>query len=114
MILQIRGAGVDLGGRRVVDEVDLQVGAGEVVALVGPNGAGKSTLLAARAGDVRAGGRIEIDGRDVRAWKPVELARQRAVLPQKAALSFPFTVGEVVAMGRAPWSGRPESADDED
>ncbi|BEL10846.1 heme ABC transporter ATP-binding protein [Actinoplanes sichuanensis] len=105
---------VDLGGRRVVDGVDLHVGAGEVVALVGPNGAGKSTLLAALAGDTATSGKVEIDGREVRDWKPVELARQRAVLPQKATLSFPFTVGEVVAMGRAPWTGRPESADDEE
>jgi iron complex transport system ATP-binding protein len=114
MILRAEKATVDLGGRRVVDGVDLHIDAGEVVALVGPNGAGKSTLLAALAGDVAAGGRIEIGGLGVRAWKPVELARQRAVLPQRAMLSFPFTVCEVVAMGRAPWAGRPEGADDED
>ncbi|MEV4277727.1 heme ABC transporter ATP-binding protein [Actinoplanes xinjiangensis] len=108
------GTHVDLGGTTVVDGVDLHVDAGEVVALVGPNGAGKSTLLAALAGDVPAGGRIEIDGREVRTWKPVELARRRAMLPQKAMVSFPFTVGEVIAMGRAPWTGRPESAEDED
>ncbi|WP_433792606.1 heme ABC transporter ATP-binding protein [Actinoplanes sp. CA-252034] len=111
--MRARDVRVDLGGRRVVDGVDLHVDSGEVVALVGPNGAGKSTLLAALAGDVPAGGRVDIAEREVRAWKPAELARQRAVLPQKAALSFPFTVGEVVAMGRAPWHGRPESADDE-
>jgi iron complex transport system ATP-binding protein len=108
------GIVVDLGGNRVVDGVDLHVAAGEVVALVGPNGAGKSTLLAAMAGDVPAGGRVEIGDRDVRDWKPIELARWRAVLPQKATLSFPFTAGEVVAMGRAPWAGRAEGADDED
>ncbi|MEU4155901.1 heme ABC transporter ATP-binding protein [Actinoplanes sp. NPDC026670] len=108
------GVAVDLGGNRVVDRVDLHVAAGEVIALVGPNGAGKSTLLAALAGDITMSGRIEIGNRDVHAWKTVELAQQRAVLPQKATLSFPFTVGEVVAMGRAPWAGRPESADDED
>jgi iron complex transport system ATP-binding protein len=114
MILHARTVDVEIGGKRVVDGVDLHADAGEVVALVGPNGAGKSTLLAALAGDVPSGGRIEIGGRAVRAWKPVELARRRAVLPQKAVLSFPFTVGEVIAMGRAPWTGRPESADDED
>lgn len=105
---------VALGGRTVVDGVDLHVDPGEVIALVGPNGAGKSSLLAALAGDLAHQGRIDIDDRNIRTWKPVELARRRAVLPQKAALSFPFTVGEVVRMGRAPWHGRPESADDED
>ncbi|MEV6306008.1 heme ABC transporter ATP-binding protein [Actinoplanes sp. NPDC051861] len=111
--MRATGVSVDLGGRRVVDGVDLHAGPGEVVALVGPNGAGKSTLLAALAGDVRHTGTVEIDGRDVTTCKPIDLARRRSVLPQKAALSFPFSVGEVVRMGRAPWLGRPEAADDE-
>ncbi|WP_436524293.1 heme ABC transporter ATP-binding protein [Actinoplanes sp. HUAS TT8] len=110
--LRAAGVRVRLGGRYVVDGVDLHVDAGEVVALVGPNGAGKSTLLAALAGDVRHEGLVEIAGRAIGAYRPVELARLRSVLPQKAALSFPFTVGEVVQMGRAPWAGRPERADD--
>ncbi|MFI5496701.1 heme ABC transporter ATP-binding protein [Actinoplanes sp. NPDC051859] len=112
--MKATGIEVDLGGRRVVDGVDLHATPGEVVALLGPNGAGKSTLLAALAGDLPARGTVEIAGRDLRAYKPLELARQRAVLPQKAALSFPFTVGEVVRMGRAPWLGRPESDEDEE
>ncbi|BBH65253.1 hemin import ATP-binding protein HmuV [Actinoplanes sp. OR16] len=107
------GVSVRLGGRAVVSDVDLNVDPGEVVALVGPNGAGKSTLLAALAGDVGYSGEISILGRDIKAFKPIELARLRSVLPQKATLSFPFDVGEVIRMGRAPWAGRPEAEDDE-
>jgi iron complex transport system ATP-binding protein len=111
----MRGTGISvrLGGREVVAGVDIHVDPGEVVALVGPNGAGKSTLLAALAGDVGYAGTITIGGRDLGSFKPAELARQRSVLPQKATLSFPFEVGEVIRMGRAPWTGRPEAADDE-
>jgi len=102
------------GGRRVVDGVDLAVHAGEVVALVGPNGAGKSTLLSLMAGDLRpAAGRVVIDGRDVAAWSPPELAVRRAVLPQRHTLSFPFTVADVVAMGRTPWAGTDAEDGDE-
>ena len=109
--LRIRVAGlrVERAGRAVLDGVDLEVRAGEVHALVGPNGAGKSTLLGAISGDVRAAaGRIEVDGLPRESWSPVELAWRRAVLTQRNTLSFPFTVGEVVRMGRAPWAGRPE------
>ncbi|MFD7627694.1 heme ABC transporter ATP-binding protein [Streptomyces sp. NPDC059851] len=97
---------VSLGGRAVLAGIDLAARAGEVLALVGPNGAGKSTLLAALAADLpAASGVVRIDGRPADAWTAAELALRRAVLPQAAESSFPFTVAEVVAMGRAPWSG---------
>ncbi|QKV95297.1 ATP-binding cassette domain-containing protein [Streptomyces sp. NA02950] len=47
-------------------------------------------------------------------WTPAELALRRAVLPQAATLSFPFTVAEVVRMGRAPWAGTAAADEDEE
>ncbi|KOT99285.1 hemin ABC transporter ATP-binding protein [Streptomyces rimosus subsp. pseudoverticillatus] len=108
------GLGVRLGARTVLDGVDLEVTAGRVLALVGPNGAGKSTLLAALAADLPAAtGEVRIDGRPATGWAAPELALRRAVLPQSAALSFPFTVEEVVRMGRVPWSGTERENEDE-
>lgn len=106
VVVEAHDVCVELGGKRVVDGVGLRARAGEVLALVGPNGAGKSTLLAALAGDLTPSrGGVDVRGRPIRDWSAVELAMRRAVLPQAAALSFPFTVAEVVAMGRAPWAG---------
>lgn len=103
-----------LGGRQVLDSIDLTAYAGEVLALVGPNGAGKSTLLAALAADLPAeSGAVRIDGRPVTDWSAPELALRRAVLPQSAALAFPFPVEDVVRMGRAPWAGT-DRADEDD
>ncbi|MEW2379665.1 heme ABC transporter ATP-binding protein [Micromonospora sp. NPDC047812] len=112
--VRVAGLRVARAGRPVLDGVDLLIRAGEVHALVGPNGAGKSTLLAAVSGDLPAvAGTVEIDGSPPAGWTPVELAMRRAVLPQRSTLSFPFTVDEVVRMGRAPWAGRPEQERDD-
>ncbi|MFF8509482.1 heme ABC transporter ATP-binding protein [Streptomyces sp. NPDC015492] len=108
------GVRVDRGGRAVLDAVGVEVRAGEVLALVGPNGAGKSTLLAALAADLApAAGEVRIGGRPATGWTPGELALRRAVLPQDAALSFPFSVADVVRMGRAPWAGTEREDEDE-
>ncbi|WP_171162075.1 heme ABC transporter ATP-binding protein [Streptomyces sp. I05A-00742] len=114
-LVEARGLCVRLGGRTVLDGVDLSVGAGEVVALVGPNGAGKSTLLAALAHDLPVeAGEVRVDGRPAADWSAGELALRRAVLPQSAQLSFPFAVEEVVRMGRAPWAGTAGEDEDEE
>ncbi|MFI7386697.1 heme ABC transporter ATP-binding protein [Streptomyces sp. NPDC049813] len=113
-VAEARGLHLELGGREVLSGVDLPVRAGEVLALVGPNGAGKSTLLAALAGDLPpTAGELRIGDRPATAWPAPALAQHRALLPQSATLSFPFTVEEVVRMGRAPWTGTPYEDEDD-
>lgn len=112
--MSMTGVSVELGGRQVLSKVSLEVKAGEVLALVGPNGAGKSTLLAALAGDVGvSAGRIELERKSLHEWQPGELALRRSVLLQQVSLSFPFSVRDVVLMGRAPWSNTPAGDQDE-
>nr|WP_231134168.1 heme ABC transporter ATP-binding protein [Motilibacter deserti] len=109
-----RGVGVRLGARAVLADVTLDVRSGEVLALVGPNGAGKSTLLGVLSGDREPDvGDVELLGRPVADWSVAQLSRRRAVLPQQVALAFPFTVSEVVRMGRRPWAGTDAEDDDE-
>ena len=89
--------------RPVLEGVDLAIGAGEIVALLGANGSGKTTLLRLLAGTLRPdAGTVSLFGRPVEAWSRVERARRLAVLPQSLELPAGFTVGEIVAMGRAP------------
>lgn len=106
VVLEAQGVSVTFGGVPILHDIDLPVRAGEVLALVGPNGAGKSTLLAALAGDLTPdAGTITVDGAPIADWTTTELAMRRGVLLQDVGLSFPFTVTQVVRMGRAPWAG---------
>jgi ABC-type lipoprotein export system ATPase subunit len=111
--IALRGAGYDVDGVTLLDGVDLDLAAGELLAVVGPNGAGKSTLLGLLAGDLRpTRGTVAYGGVPAADLPVAALARRRAVLLQEHRLSFPFSVVDVVRMGRAPW--RATDADDAD
>lgn len=97
--LSVAGLNADLGGRRVLQGIDLAVRPGTLTVIVGPNGSGKTTLMRALTGELAAEGRIALDGADIRRLPPALLAARRAVLPQATPLAFPFRVAEVVRMG---------------
>lgn len=95
---------VTAAGRELVSSASLRLDPGELCVVVGPNGAGKSTLMKALCGDLVAhSGTVSLEDRNIHRWNLTARARVRAVLPQHTALSFPFTVHEVVEMGRAPY-----------
>lgn len=112
--LQAEQVCVQLGHKDILRGVSVEVQHGEVLALVGPNGAGKSTLLSVLTGDrTPDSGCVWVDGEDLAHWHHGELSRRRAVLTQENQVSFPFSVTDVVAMGRAPWHGCPEAEEDD-
>lgn len=108
--ISVDGVSVELDKRTVVNDVTFDVAPGELVALVGPNGCGKSTLLSAIAG-IRspARGTVTIGDDDVAQTDARSLARLRSLVTQTNRLDTPFTVREVVEMGRYPWTRTPEA-----
>ena len=102
--LAIAGLGIELGGRKVVDDVSFVAPAAAITVLLGPNGAGKSTILRAAAGLLPHSGQIAIavggESRDTRALDRKARARAIAYVPQASALEAPLPVHEVVAQGR--------------
>jgi iron-siderophore transport system ATP-binding protein len=90
-------------GRPALTDANLDIAAGERLAVVGPNGAGKSTLLRAIAGLVEpAAGTVELAGARLADLDRLAIARRLAVVPQLPSLPFATTVEEVVALGRLP------------
>jgi iron complex transport system ATP-binding protein len=101
----IDGVTVHLGGKPVVDGIDLVVDDGQWLALIGPNGAGKTTLLRAIARLVPYAGTIALGERPTSGMHRQELARLLALVPQEPSTPPWMTVGEYVLLGRTPHLG---------
>ncbi|MFF3244694.1 ABC transporter ATP-binding protein [Streptomyces sp. NPDC002870] len=103
MRIDINDLTVEVAGARLVRDVTLRVGGGQLVGLVGPNGSGKSSLLRCVYRALRpTAGTVRLGGEDLHAMSAREGARRLAALPQESVAEFDFTVAEVVAMGRLP------------
>jgi len=95
------------GQTAVVKGVRFEVSAGEFIALMGRNGAGKSTILDIMAGMRQPSvGTVMLDGRPLDSWTAAERARRVGHLPQAVRTELPFTVDQVVLMGRYPHADR--------
>lgn len=99
-ILTVRGVCAGYGARRVLEDVGLSVGEGEVCALLGLNGSGKSTLLRVLLGLLPVQtGEISVCGGNMRRAAPQKVARLAAYLPQRSRADDGMTALEIVLMG---------------
>ncbi len=115
MPMEARGVAVDLGGRRVLTGIDLDLHGGELLAVVGPNGSGKTTLLRTLLGlQNPAEGEIRILGRSVAELRPAARARRAAWMPQEERPSENLSVEEYVGLARFPHIGAFGLEDDSD
>jgi iron complex transport system ATP-binding protein len=106
--LAMTNVDLERGELLVCAEVSAEFHSGELVAIVGPNGAGKSSMIALLAGDLApTRGSVTMGSIDSK-----ELARRRAVMTQANDVTFPFSVRDVVEMGRYPWAEQSDPATD--
>jgi iron complex transport system ATP-binding protein len=101
-MLQVQNISVNVGSKSLLKNVSLEVHPGKLVALIGPNGAGKSTLLKSIAGDIPYKGEVALNGQLIKTISAQDKATFQAVMTQKSAVNFQFTVEEITLMGRYP------------
>ncbi len=105
-LFSLAGVRFDVPGRRLIDDLSLDLQEGAVTALVGRNGSGKSTLLRLISGQSRASaGTVHYRGRSLADWSARDLARDLAFLPQVTPPAEGMQLEELVALGRYPWRG---------
>lgn len=104
--LEVRRLTLAHGDKTVLREVSFQVTEGEFFVVIGPNGSGKSSLMRCLAGAARPrSGEVEAAGRGISSWPKRALAQHIAWVPQEQPVGVPFTVADVVLMGRSPHLG---------
>lgn len=99
-MLKAENVTVRYGEHTVVDRLSFHLKEGQWLMLAGPNGAGKSTLIHAISQGVPYTGSITLEGKDIRRYKPAQLAQKIGVLAQKNNVGYSYTVEEVVGLGR--------------
>ena len=112
-LLSVTDLCVRYGDFTAVDHASFSLYEGDWLMLVGPNGAGKSTITNAIMQSTPYTGDITLLSQDIKSYKPAQAARLIGVLAQKHSVSYSFTVGEVVRLGRYAYKSRMFSGLDE-
>jgi iron complex transport system ATP-binding protein len=101
--LQLNNIAFSYGEHSVFSDLNLEVARGEILCILGANGCGKTTLLRCINGTLKPkSGNIILEGTNITTINVIELARHIGTVFQEHSAPFPFSVLEVVRMGRAP------------
>ncbi len=105
-LLEVRNLSFAYNQTEVLTDISFAIQRGEILFLLGPNGCGKTTLLDCVLGFLKPRqGEVCLYGSNVKAMKAQQLARQMAYVPQSHEKTFPYTVMDIVLMGRASYIG---------
>jgi iron complex transport system ATP-binding protein len=106
MRLDIKDAVCGYGSNPIVSGISLSVESGEILCLLGPNGVGKTTFFKTILGFLKLkGGEISLNGENINKWSKKSLATVIGYVPQAHTPPFPFSVLDVVVMGRTAHLG---------
>jgi iron complex transport system ATP-binding protein len=114
-LFEIKNVSFSYGNLPALTNLSLEIETQSFCGILGPNGCGKTTLLDLMARiNLPVSGRINFRGKNINDYARRILAREIALVPQNFYINFPFTIKEVVLMGRHPYIHRFGSASTED
>ncbi len=105
-IFEIKNLHFKYSNAEVLKGISFSVQRGEVLIILGPNASGKTTLLKNLAGLLSpTQGSLILDGKEIAHYRRQDLAKIISFVPQEEEIFLPFTVEQIVLMGRAPYTG---------
>jgi iron complex transport system ATP-binding protein len=109
-MIECKNISLELDRKTIIKDISAKFKAGKFTAILGPNGAGKSSLLKCICGSEKIdSGEISLNNKSIDRYSSEDLALRRAVLSQNLEVNFPFSVYEIVKMGRSPYSNKKET-----
>ena len=100
MTIKSESMSLEIDGGEIVNDINIEVFPGKVLALIGPNGAGKSTILKLLSGDVKpTSGVVKYNDINISNIPFVDRAHIRGVMSQSQTIAFDFSVLEIIEMG---------------
>ena len=114
-LFEVKGISFSYDDETIFSDISFSIDKGDVLCILGPNGTGKTTLIKCLNGlhDIDSG-EILINGEDMKKLSFKQISKHIGYIPQSHVPSFPFTVFDVVLMGRAPYLNLTDSPKDED
>lgn len=115
MLIEVKNLSLTINNNRILSDISLSFGKGEIVGLIGPNGAGKTTLLKILANIQKDfQGEYQLNGKPVNNYSARELARSFGYLAQDATAHWPLKVRKLIELGRLPFQGMASNLTRED
>jgi len=104
--LEVKQISFEYDNQKILDDISFKMEKSQIFCLIGPNGSGKTTMLDCIMGLLSLkSGKIFLQGQDISQLNPKQIAQNIAYVPQNHKKTFPYTVKEIVLMGRAAHNG---------
>ncbi len=114
ILLKLDSLSYKINQKKLIDNISLEIKSGDMISIIGPNGSGKTTMIRLISNEIiPTKGSIILKDKNINDWDISELACHRAVLSQSNNLVFPFSVLDIVKMGRFPLNNKGKNIEED-